>query len=330
MRRCGIMIAESRPDAGENVTRTFAAAFRSRILRGIWPLTVALVLLAGLLSCGGPSQISIPKAAQAPTPATSPVPVISTPITVKEVRSDRDRATSPQTTPQDMEVIVRGNNALALDLYSALSGGEGNLFYSPFSISQALAMTLAGARGETERQMVDTLHYRLPQSRLHPSFNALDQELASRGMDSRNEEDRYFQLNIANAIWGQHGYEFLPDFLDALAENYGAGLRPLDFAGIPEESRLMINDWVSEATEEKVKDLLPPGTIDGSTRLVLTNAIYFNATWSWPFDKKLTQKRTFHLAGGGRVEAPMMSETSKDFYGYARNPAGNPLSGRRI
>ena len=318
MRRCGIMIAESRPDAGENVTRTFAAAFRSRILRGIWPLTVALVLLAGLLSCGGPSQISIPKAAQAPTPATSPVPVISTPITVKEVRSDRDRATSPQTTPQDMEVIVRGNNALALDLYSALSGGEGNLFYSPFSISQALAMTLAGAGGETERQMVDTLHYRLPQSRLHPSFNALDQELASRGMDSRNEEDRYFQLNIANAIWGQHGYEFLPDFLDALAENYGAGLRPLDFAGIPEESRLMINDWVSEATEEKVKDLLPPGTIDGSTRLVLTNAIYFNATWSWPFDKKLTQKRTFHLAGGGRVEAPMMSETSKDFYGYAR------------
>ena len=230
------------------MTRTFAAAFRSRILRGIWPLTVALLLLAGLLSCGGPSQISIPKAAQAPTPATSPAPALSPPVTTKEVRSARNRTASPQTTDDDMEVLVRGDNAFALDLYSALSDGEGNLFYSPFSISQALAMTLAGARGETERQMVDTLYYQLPQSRLHPAFNALDQELASRGMDSRNEEDRYFQLNIANAIWGQHGYEFLPDFLDALAENYGAGLRPLDFAGTPEESRLMINDWVSEET----------------------------------------------------------------------------------
>ena len=213
---------------------------------------------------------------------------------------------------------MRGNNTFALSLYHALKSGEGNLFYSPFSISQALAMTLAGAGSETERQMVDTLHYRLPQSRLHASFNALDQELASRGMDSRNEEDRYFQLNIANAIWGQRGYEFLPDFLGVLAEHYGAGLRPLDFAGTPEESRVMINDWVSEETEERIKDLLPPGTIDGSTRLVLTNAIYFNASWSWPFSKKDTQKRPFHLAEGGKVDVPMMSETSDDFYGYAR------------
>ena len=281
-------------------------------------MAVALLLLAGPSGCGGASQTAIPQTAQAPTPATSPAPALSPTVTTKEVRSDRNRTASPQTTDDDMEVLVRGDNAFALDLYSALSDGEGNLFYSPFSISQAFAMTLAGARGETERQMVDTLHYQLPQSRLHPSFNALDQELASRGMDSRNEEDRYFQLNIANAIWGQHGYEFLPDFLDALAENYGAGLRPLDFAGTPEESRLMINDWVLEETGEKIKDLLPPGTIDGSTRLVLTNAIYFNATWSWPFDKKVTQKRTFHLAEGSRVEVPMMTATSKDFYGYAK------------
>ena len=300
------------------MTRTFAAAFRSRIRSGIWPLAVALLLLAGLPGCGGASQTAIPQTTQATTPATSPVPVISTPITVKEVRSDRDRTASPQATPQDLEVLVRGNNAFALDLYRALKSGEGNLFYSPFSISQALAMTLAGARGETERQMADTLHYQLPQSRLHPSFNALDQELASRGISPRNEEERYFQLSIANAIWGQRGYEFLPDFLDALAENYGAGLRPLDFAGTPEESRLMINDWVLEETGEKIKNLLPPGTIDGSTRLVLTNAIYFNATWSWPFPKKDTQKRPFHLSGGGKVDVLMMSGTSDDFYGYVK------------
>ena len=280
-------------------------------------MVVALLLLAGPSGCGGASQTAIPQTTQAPAPAISPSPVLSPPVTVEEVRSDRDRTTSPQATAGDIEVLVRGNNAFALDLYRALSNAEGNLFYSPFSISQALAMTLAGARGETERQMVDTLHYQLPQSRLHPSFNALDRELASRGMDSRNEEDRYFQLNIANVIWGQHGYEFLPDFLDVLAENYGAGLRPLDFAGRPEESRLMINDWVLEETGEKIKDLLPPGTIDSSTRLVLTNAIYFNTSWSWLFPKRDTQKRPFHLTGGGKVEAPMMSETSKDFYGYA-------------
>ena len=213
---------------------------------------------------------------------------------------------------------MRGNNAFALDLFRALNDGEGNLFYSPFSISQALAMALAGARGETERQMVDTLHYRLPQSGLHPSFNALDQVLASRGSGLQDQEDQYFQLKIANTIWGQHGYEFLPDFLHVLAEHYGAGLRPLDFAGTPEESRVTINEWVSKETEEKIKDLLPSGTIDSLTRLVLTNVIYFNASWSWRFDKELTQKRPFHLADGGRVEVPMMAETSKDFYGYAR------------
>ena len=106
-------------------------------------------------------------------------------------------------------------------------------------------MSFAGARGETERQMTNTLHYELPQGRLHTSFNALDQELASRGEDLRAEENQFFELNIANAIWGQQGYEFLPDFLDALAENYGAGLRPLDFASAPEEWRAIINDWVS-------------------------------------------------------------------------------------
>ena len=212
---------------------------------------------------------------------------------------------------------MRGNNAFALDLYQVLRNGEGNLFYSPFSISQALAMTLAGARGETERQMLDTLRYELSQGRLHPSFNALDRELASRGKNPRGEDDHYFQLNIANSLWGQHGYEFLPGFLDVLAENYGAGLRVLDFAGAPEESRARINDWVSGETEEKIRDLLLPEAVNSRTLLVLTNAIYFNASWTWPFDKQLTQERPFHLVEGDKVEVPMMSEASQYFYGYA-------------
>ena len=281
-------------------------------------MAVALLLSAGFGSCGGAAQQPVPSATQEPNPATSPVLTLFTPITEKEVRSERDRTASPQATAQDLEVLVRGNNAFALNLYRALSTDEGNLFFSPFSISQALAMTLAGARGETESQMASTLHYELPQSRLHPSFNALDQQLASRGLAYQGEENEYFKLNIASAVWGQDGYEFLADFLHVLAENYGTGLRTLDFEGTPEESTARINNWVFEETEEKIKDLVPPGTISSSTRLVLTNAIYFNASWSWPFTKNLTQERPFHLERGGKVEVPMMTQTSKDFYGYAK------------
>ena len=138
---------------------------------------------------------------------------------------------------------MRGNNAFAFDLYRTLSGGEGNFFYSPFSISQALAMTSAGARGETLRQMEATLDHRLPQSGLHPAFNALDRTLASRGQEpggtpsDAGEGGQYFRLNIANAVWGQGGYHFLPDFLDVLAEHYGAGMMAVDFMGAPDESR---------------------------------------------------------------------------------------------
>ena len=236
----------------------------------------------------------------------------------REVRSDRQRNDSPRASAGDLKALVQGNNTFAFELYRELSNGQGNLFFSPFSISQALAMTLAGARGETERQMTNTLHYELPQSALHPSFNALDRELASRGRDLQAEENQFFELNIANAIWGQQGYEFLPDFLDVLAENYGAGLRPVDFAGAPEESRVKINDWVSSETQDKIKDLLPYGAVNERTRLVLTNAIYFNASWQWPFDKRLTRELPFQLAGGTMVEVPMMTETSRDFYGYVK------------
>ena len=236
-----------------------------------------------------------------------------------EVRSDRERAGSPQASAQDLETLVLGNNAFAFDLYRALSEGEGNLIFFPFSVSQALAMTLAGARGETERQMRNTLHYELPQDRLHPTFNALDRELASRGKGLEGEENQFFRLNIASAIWGRQGYEFLPTFVNALAEHYGAGLRPLDFASAPEDSRIRINDWVFDETEGKIEDLLQPGKVHRLTRLVLTNVIYFNASWTWPFSKGDTEDRPFHLVGDDRVEVPMMSETSDDFYGFAES-----------
>ena len=288
----------------------------------IWPVVTALLLFAGLVGCGGEPQSAAPPATRAPTAVNLTTPVRPSP-TAAELRSDKDRSASTVGSA-DLGELVRGNNAFALDLYRALSDGDGNLFYSPFSISQALAMTSAGARGETLRQMESTLHHRLPQSSLHPAFNALDRTLASRGRapggtaNDKGEAGQYFRLNVANAIWGQEGYQFLPEFLDVLAANYGAGMMAVDFVGAPDDSRVRINDWVTEETEGKIKDLLPPGTIERSTRLVITNAIYFNASWLWQFNPRDTEVRPFHLAGGRTVAVPMMTETTKEFYGYAR------------
>ena len=229
--------------------------------------------------------------------------------------SDKQRDTSPNANASDLATLVDGNSKFAFDLYQVLSHQGGNLFYSPYSISLALAMTYAGARGETEQQMADTLHFALQQDRLHPAFNSLDLALASRGEGAKGKDDKGFRLHIVNAIWGQKDYQFLPAFLDVLAENYGAGLRLLDFVREPEPSRITINDWVSDQTEGKIEDLIPQGVIDALTRLVLTNAIYFNAAWLTPFDKELTSNGTFHLLEGGDVTVPMMRQTHS--FGYA-------------
>jgi serpin B len=236
------------------------------------------------------------------------------PASGEALKSDQDRITSPDVNLSDEALLVEGNSAFAFELYQALKGEEGNLFYSPYSISLALAMTYAGARGETAQQMADTLNFILEQERLHPAFNWLDAELASRGEGAQGKDDEGFRLNIVNAIWGQKDYEFLSDFLDVLAENYGAGLRILDFMNETEKSRLIINDWVSNQTEGRIEDLIPQGAIDALTRLVLTNAIYFNAAWENTFDEDMTADGPFYLLDGGQVSVPMMKQT--EWFGY--------------
>ena len=228
--------------------------------------------------------------------------------------SDKPRETSPEVSQADLDLLVEGNSIFAFKLYQALREQEGNLFYSPHSISVALAMTYAGARGDTADQMADTLSFLLEQERLHPAFNWLDAELASRGEGAQGKDGEGFRLNIVNAIWGQKDYEFLSEFLDVLAENYGAGLRILDFINETEQSRIAINDWVSDQTEGRIEDLIPPGAIDALTRLVLTNAIYFNAAWEYPFDEDITTDGLFYLLDGGEVTVPMMKQT--EAFGY--------------
>lgn len=264
------------------------------MMKGMLHIAFVVVILLGLVGCSGLDT-------QAPAP--------------KSARSDKERATSPSAADADIGELTLGNAEFALDLYHVLREEGGNLFYSPYSISVALAMTYAGARGETERQMADALHYTLPQDRLHPAFNALDLALAARGQGAQGKDGEGFRLNIANAIWGQTGYTFLSEFLDVLAVNYGAGLRLVDFVQASEDARVTINDWVAEQTEGRIKDLIPSGAIDSLTRLVLTNAIYFNAAWSSPFRKESTTDGPFHLLDGSEVTVPIMAQVAS--YGYA-------------
>ena len=259
-------------------------------------LLMAVVLMLGAASCAQP---------------VSPV----SPVSGDVLQSDKPRDTSPEVSQTDLDSLSGGNSEFAFDLYQALAAEDGNLFYSPYSISVALAMTYAGARGETEEQMADTLRFLLPQQDLHPAFNELDMELDRRGEGAAGKDGGEFRLNIVNAIWGQQDYSFLPEFLDVLAENYGAGLRLLDYINQPEESRIVINDWVSDETEGRIEDLIPEGAIDSLTRLVLTNAVYFNAAWMYPFDEDATRDGPFYLLDGGEIRVPMMTQTES--LGYA-------------
>lgn len=236
----------------------------------------------------------------------------------------------PPTTPgDDISILVDGNTEFTFDLYRELKDSEGNFFFSPYSISTALAMTYAGARGETEQQMADTLYFTLPQERLHAAFSVLENSIKERGRaittvlspegETIQEEVDGFRLNIANALWGQKDYSFLQDFLDLLQAYYGSGLSALDFINEPEESRLAINQWASEQTEGRIEDIIPPGVIDAFTRLVLANAIYFNAHWQHQFSESATHDGVFHLLDGDNVNVPMMHQEEQFDYAEGDN-----------
>ncbi len=217
----------------------------------------------------------------------------------------------------DIVTLAAGNTAFSLDLYHQLKSNSENLFFSPYSISSALAMTYAGAEGKTAEEMAAVFHFLMEEDKLHPAFNALDQYLE--GLAKQEVPDdvgEVFQLNIANAIWGQKEFHFESNYLDTLAANYGAGLRLLDYVLEPEESRLIINAWVSDQTKERIRDLIPQGAIDSDTRLVLSNAIYFKATWLEPFEESLTEDRVFYGLDKEEFIVPMMSLSSDVSFPY--------------
>lgn len=233
---------------------------------------------------------------------------------IPEVRSDLARDLTPDVTEAEVAALVEGNTDFATRIYRRAAATPGNLFMSPHSMSTALAMAYAGAAGDTATQMADALRFTLGEPSLHAAFNALDLELASRA-DAATGDTIPFRLTTANGVFGQKDWPFLASFLDTLALHYDAGVHVLDFARDPEDARGTINGWVADRTNEKIKDLLPPGSINTATRLVLTNAIYFSAAWAEPFDQADTADRPFFLAGGTKIDVPTL-------YGHAERGYG--------
>ncbi len=230
-------------------------------------------------------------------------------------KADRNKETT---------LVAQGNNGFAVGLYRQLRGQEGNLFFSPYSISAALGMTYAGAKGSTTEQMAQTLCY--PTSaeilkRLGMTGEPLTQEQFAlafgqiiKDLNSRGDAGKY-ELRVANALWGQKDYEFLRAFVQTVEEQYGGKLQELDFVGAVEKARRTINFWVEKQTNDKIKDLIGPGVLDAMTRLVLTNAIYFKGNWASQFKKDRTQDEPFTLIDGSTVQTPMMNQKAQ--FGYA-------------
>ncbi|HEY9075315.1 MAG TPA: serpin family protein [Anaerolineaceae bacterium] len=293
-----------------------------------------MIMILALAACAAPtpqptSKPPAPTQGLEPQKTPPPSPTVSL-QSIKLAQSTRSRVTSPVVSEGELRTLVDGNTAFAFDLFQKLRSADGNLFFSPHSISVALAMTYAGAREATEKEMGQTLHYSLPQTRLHLAFNALDLALASR--EKTTPDGKGFKLRVVNSLWGQVDYNFLPEFLDVISMNYGAGLRLLNFQAAPDPSRQVINQWVEQQTEKKVKDLLPPDSIKPITRLVLVNAIYFNAAWYKPFTKESTREGAFTPLSGSVVNVPMMrkSDTLSYAEGTGYQVVELPYEGRKL
>ena len=206
-----------------------------------------------------------------------------------------------------VQALVADNSVFAFNFYNQVKNRDGNLVFSPYSISLATAMLFGGANGNTASQISETVHFNLTTDQIHPAFNALSLDLSQRSEESKKiDRKNPLELYIANSLWGQRDYSFNAAYLDLLAKDYGAGIRLVDFIAKPETARKQINNWVSKETKDKIKDILPPGSIDPYTRLVLANAIYFKAAWENAFPPSLTENAPFIMLDGTEIQVPTM------------------------
>ncbi|MEQ8674292.1 MAG: serpin family protein [Aggregatilineales bacterium] len=220
-----------------------------------------------------------------------------------------------QAQENEMQPLANDNTAFAFDLFQAITTENvNNIIFSPYSISQALAMVYSGANGTTADQMRDVLNFSLPQEDIPAAFGALNSDITEREAVPNTDGQR-LEINIANALWGQIGFPFLTGYVDNLSVNYGAGLQFADFINAPEPAREEINAWVEDQTEDRIQNIVPAGAITPQTRLVLANAIYFNASWMNAFSERGTQDADFTLLNGDAVTVPMMSLSERFLYG---------------
>jgi len=295
---------------------------------GVWIVCSTAYLAAGCQppthddhGATQPTAAAPPAATRAATPAeppaTTPAMAPAPPVVAR-----KPKVSAPSESV--IKLTVAGNTRFALDLYGLLSAQPGNLFFSPYSISSALAMTWSGARGATADEMADTMHYQHSLEEVASVFANLNETLTG--------SNTGYELRIANRLWGQNGYEFAAEFLALARDYYGAPLATVDFAGATEAARTHINDWVAEQTNDKIENLVPPNAIDNLTRLVLTNAIYFKGSWVRQFDPAATRDAPFRLTDGGTQTAPMMYQEAR--FGYARHDGMQllrlPYEGRQV
>lgn len=204
-----------------------------------------------------------------------------------------------ESTSEKVSTVIEANNQFALDLYSKYRAKEGNIFFSPYSISTALAMTYEGAKGQTAEEMQSVFYFPEDNDARRSSYANLYNEI--------NKKDKKYKLQTANALWAQQDYQFLDEYFNTVEKYYGGKVTNLDFVAETEKSRQIINTWVEDQTNDKIKDLIPSGAIDAMTRLVLTNAIYFKGNWALQFDEDNTREADFKISPSETVKAQMMS-----------------------
>jgi len=207
-------------------------------------------------------------------------------------------------TPTGINSVIKANNQFAFDLYSESRKKEGNIFFSPYSISTALAMTYEGARGKTAEEIQSVFHFPSDGNIRKPAFAAIHNQL--------NPAHAKYKLSIANALWAQNDYRFLDEYIHVLQQYYAGKAANVDFKNATEDSRRMINQWVEDGTNQKIKDLFPQGSLNDNTRLVLTNVIYFKGTWAKQFKKDQTEDENFRINSTHSIKVPMMQQTDEE------------------
>ncbi|MFZ6656783.1 serpin family protein [Undibacterium sp. TJN19] len=279
---------------------------------------MSCLLLAGtvgvsvMTGCGGGSATTVGASVAADTGSQAQA--------ISVAKSSQTRNLAPQVSDADMTAAVAGNTSFGLQMLPLLDPqGDSNLVFSPYSISQALAMTAAGAQGDTLTGIQKALAFQLDPNRLLPAFNKLDLALAGKTISAGSSNTKLPSLNIANALWAQQGYKLQTTYLDAIGSNFGAAVNLLDFILSPEAARTNINTWVENQTQQRIKNLLPAGSVSPSTRLVLTNAIWFKSEWAVQFISGRTVSQNFYDIRNQASSQAFMNQDLRVAYAQGKN-----------